>query len=184
MAGRPRKNIIVDESKRNDISRSEFDEVRDAVTEVTNFVVGGGLAEQIKNAVERAMPKTAKEIPDELMEAKMSSPEQTAVEKAIAKAKANRVSLNEDWDAAAREIIGSDWIDHTEQENTKNGGIQFTVVIKTEKSNMPQSYLDVMKCDRRTKDVTSEGTEGVIAWCRMIKQNLARGKSINALGLK
>lgn len=97
------------------------------------------------------------------------APEQ---ERAIAKAGPNAYITDEDWDLIAQEILG-DAVDHTEVER-KGGGIKFTVVIRKEKSNASPEYLERHKVDRRTREVGAEGTEGVSAWCKLIKQNLAR----------
>ena len=103
-----------------------------------------------------------------------ATPVETKVEKEIASAGANVAQTNPEWDSQAREIIGNA-VDHTEVDYTKSGGILFTVVIKTELSNAGREYLDRVKVDRRTKEVGQQGLEGVIEWCRLIKQNLARG---------
>lgn len=165
------------------VDPKEFKEVKDAVTGIAEFLSGGGLANMIKEATAPALPvglTPAAAVRSEPAP-EVKAP-QSAVEKAIANAKANRATFNEEWDAVAREIIGSEYIDHTEQENTRSGAQLFTIVIKLEKSNMPKSYLDMVKTDRRSKDVRESGIEGVVEWCRLVKQNLDRGKSINLTG--
>lgn len=100
-------------------------------------------------------------------------------EKEIKRAGPNKYTVNPEWEALAKEIIG-DAVDHTEQEFTKGGGIKFTVVIKTEQSNAPESYMQTFKVDRRTKEIGTEGESGVKEWCERIKNNLKREKAFNA----
>ena len=97
----------------------------------------------------------------------------TQEEAKIANASPNKYTVNEEWDEEARKIIG-EAVDHTEVVHERNGGIKFTVVIKKEMSNAPESYLQYVKIDRRTKEVGSEGISGVMDWCKLIKQNLSR----------
>lgn len=106
-------------------------------------------------------------------------PEVSVAEKAIEKAGPNKFTTNEVWDEEAKKIIGEEYVDHTEVYHEATGGIKFTVVIKTEKSNAGQMYLEQVKTDRRTKEVGSEGLAGVQNWCTLIKQNLARPSAAN-----
>lgn len=104
-------------------------------------------------------------------------PNETPAEKSVRKAGANEIPMNPEWEEMAREIIG-EAVDHCEIAYVKNGGVLFTVVIKDEFSNAGVDYLERYKVDRRTKEVGSEGIEGVEAWCKLIKSNLAKGKPI------
>lgn len=135
-------------------------------------------------------PVTRKEFEDlngsvnkmlDMLEKSMNKPpvttEQAAevvkTEKAVEAAGPNKYQVDEEWDTMARDTIGNDYIDHTEVER-KGGSVKFTVVIKLEKSNASAEYLQRMKTDRRTRDVSAEGTEGVLQYCKLIKANLAR----------
>lgn len=104
---------------------------------------------------------------------KTETPEETKQTKEIEKAGPNKYEVDDDWQEIAKEVIGEDFLDHTEVER-KSGGIKFTIVIKLEKSNAPKEYLERVKTDRRTREVGTEGTEGVRNWCNLVKQNLNR----------
>lgn len=99
---------------------------------------------------------------------------ETPIERIVRKAGANEIPMNPEWEELAREIIG-DPLDHCEIAYVKNGGVLFTIVIKEEFSNAGRDYLERYKQDRRTKEVGSEGIEGVEAWCKLVKSNLAKG---------
>lgn len=103
---------------------------------------------------------------------KVTAPE-TPEEKEVKAAGPNRVDTNPEWEDEARRILG-DYLDHTEVQHEKSGGIKFTIVIKNEKSNAGAAYLDLVHTDRRTKEVASEGMNGVTLWCRLVRQNLKR----------
>ena len=101
-----------------------------------------------------------------------AAPAAAPIPEAVAKAKPDAYTVNDEWDEEARKIIG-DAVDHTEVKHERNGGVKFTVVIKNEMSNAPEAYLSYVKTDRRTKEVGAEGIGGVIEWCKLIKQNLS-----------
>lgn len=102
---------------------------------------------------------------------------ETPIEKQVRKASANEIPMNPEWEELAREIIG-DPLDHCEIAYLKNGGVIFTIVIKDEFSNAGRDYLERYKSDRRSKEVGSEGIEGVENWCKLVKSNLAKGKPV------
>lgn len=159
------------------VSRTEFDQLNGAVSELAQFITGGGLTDMLKEQLgDRSAKRT------EMAGQPVATTKQE--EKNIALARGDAFQVNDEWDAAAREIIGSEYIDHTEVKHQRSGGIQFTVVIKRDKSNMPQFYLDQVKCDRRTRDVTEKGFDGVVEWCKLIRQNLGRGRDINQVNVK
>jgi hypothetical protein len=93
----------------------------------------------------------------------------------VAKAKYDQAPINPAWEEKAREIIG-EALDHCEIFYPKGGGQIFTVVIKPEFSNAPKEYLERCKVDRRSKEIGNEGIGGVELWCKLVKQNLKRGK--------
>lgn len=98
---------------------------------------------------------------------------ETAAEKLITKAGPNDAPINPAWEEKAREIIG-EAVDHCEVAYLRNGGVIFTIVVKDEFSNAGKDYLSRMGSDRRSKEVGSEGIEGVENWCKLVKANLAR----------
>lgn len=102
---------------------------------------------------------------------------ETEEEKKVTAAGPNKVSTNDEWDATAREILG-EYVDHTEVAHERSGGVKFTVVIKEEKSNAPKDYLERVRSDRRTREVGASGMDGVIEWCKQIRQNLKRTEQI------
>lgn len=106
------------------------------------------------------------------------NPAAAAIEKEVDKAAPNKYTVNPEWEAIAKEIIGDDYVDHTEIEYLKGGGMKFTVVIKLEKSNAQRDYLERHKVDRRGREVGSEGEAGVKEWCERIRANLARPKTV------
>lgn len=105
-------------------------------------------------------------------------PEVSQQAQAVAKASPNKFTVNDEWEEEAKKIIG-EAVDHTEVVHERNGGIKFTVIIKKSHSNAPEQYLSLVGTDRRTKEVGSEGIGGVIEWCKLIKQNLARPSAAN-----
>lgn len=137
------------------VTRSEFDGLTTTVSRILDL-----LERQTAVNAPALIQSTAAPVADPIQEKK------------IAEASPNKYQTDDEWDAIARDIIG-DAIDHTEVER-KGGGVKFTVVIKTEKSNAPKEYIDRMKVDRRTREVGAEGTEGVTQYCKLIRANLAR----------
>lgn len=99
----------------------------------------------------------------------------TIEELEIAKAKSDQAPINPAWEDMAREIIG-EALDHCEIYYPKAGGTLFTVVIKTELSNAPKEYLERMGTDRRSKEIGAEGISGVENWCKLVAQNLKKGR--------
>lgn len=106
-----------------------------------------------------------------------ATPEQakviTAEEKKVNEAGPDRVQTNPEWEKAAKEILG-DFLDHTEVNYEKSGGIMFTIVVARDKSNAGEQYLGMTGSDRRTKEVSATGMEGVNEWCKLVKSNLQR----------
>lgn len=103
------------------------------------------------------------------------TPEETKREVEV-KAAAPDVSLvNPAWQEKAVEIIG-EALDHCEVFYPKHGGTIFTLVIKESASNAPIEYLERHKADRRSKEIGNEGIEGVESWCKLVKENLKRGR--------
>lgn len=98
---------------------------------------------------------------------------ETPVERDVRKAGPTEIPMNPEWEDLARDIIG-EAVDHCEIQYLKKGGMIFTVVIKNDFSNAGVDYLERMHSDRRSKEVGAEGIEGVEAWCRLVKSNLAR----------
>jgi hypothetical protein len=96
---------------------------------------------------------------------------------AIEKAKQDQAPINPAWEDMAREIIG-EAMDHCEIFYPKSGGTIFTVVIKNEFSNAPKEYIERHKTDRRSREIGGEGISGVETWCKLIKQNLKRGREV------
>ncbi len=93
----------------------------------------------------------------------------------VKKASPDLALVNPAWDEKAREILG-DALDHCEVVYPKQGGTMFTVIIKAESSNAKEDYLAMYKSDRRTKEIGNEGIEGVEQWCKLVKENLKRGR--------
>jgi hypothetical protein len=114
----------------------------------------------------------------ELKNKTVELPKTTATKEAqeIEKAKADQAPINPAWEDMAREIVG-EALDHCEIFYPKAGGTIFTVVIKPELSNAPKEYLERMKTDRRSKEIGAEGISGVENWCKLVKQNLKKGRS-------
>lgn len=106
---------------------------------------------------------------------KMQSPEQVKYSAEVAKAAPDVSVVNPAWIEKANEILG-DVIDHCEVFYPKHGGTIFTVIIKESSSNASADYLSRHKADRRSKEIGNEGIEGVESWCKLIKENLKRGK--------
>lgn len=100
---------------------------------------------------------------------------ETPIEREIRKAGPSEVPMNPEWEEMARDIIG-EAVDHCEIAYLKNGGVLFTVVIKTAFSNATPDYLTYYHSDRRSKEIGHDGVSGVEEWCKLIKSNLARNK--------
>jgi hypothetical protein len=111
----------------------------------------------------------------EMLSAKqsVSTPEEKESLKEVNEAKPNQSPVSPVWEEKAFEILGKA-LDHCEVFYPKEGGTHFTVVIKREFSNAPKDYWIRMKTDRRTREVSREGLEGVIKWCTLINQNLMK----------
>lgn len=154
----------------NVVSRAEFSQLDATVSELVTYVAGGSLVQNIVDQIKASLPTPSP--------VSGSSVSLSKEEIDIVRAKADNVSVNPEWDRTAREVIGDEYVDHTEVHHLRDGGIHFTVVIKNEKSNMPSFYLDQVRCDRRTKEVGTTGIAGVTSWCKLIKSNLNRGKAL------
>ncbi len=108
---------------------------------------------------------------------------ETPLEKEVRKAAPDNMPVNPAWDEKAKEILG-DYLDHTEVLYLKNGGVVFRIIVKLEKSNAPKEYLERMKVDARSKEVSAEGMEGVENWCKLVKQNLTKGQLNSATAMR
>lgn len=95
---------------------------------------------------------------------------------AIKLAKPSDMPAPKEWEDVAKLVIGEDFVDHCEMHMPPEGGTIFTVVIKTDKSNMPQSYLDIMKTDRRSKAINNGGIEAVRSYCKLVRQNIKKSQ--------
>lgn len=135
------------------VSREEFDGLNTAVNRIVDMLE------------RQSAPSTHVAGPTPIVDVKE--------QKKIDEAGPNKYQVDDEWDAIARDIIGDEYIDHTEVER-KGGGVKFTVVIKLEKSNADKEYIARMKTDRRTREVGAEGTEGVTQYCKLVKANLIR----------
>lgn len=109
-----------------------------------------------------------------------ATPETIEKEKEIRKAGPDKTPVNPEWEEKAREIIG-EALERCEVRYIKSGGLLFTAVIKEEFSNAPKDYLKMYKEDRRSKEVGAEGLEGVVNWCKLIKQNLGKPRTITSV---
>lgn len=103
------------------------------------------------------------------------SPEEKEA-KEVSKAKPDMGPINPAWEEKAQEILG-EALDHCEVFYPKAGGQIFTVVIKNDHSNAGAEYLERTKVDRRSREIGSEGLAGVELWCKLVRQNLQRGKN-------
>lgn len=106
---------------------------------------------------------------------KPQTPEEVKHVAEVAKAAPDVAVVNPAWVEKATEIIG-DALDHCEVLYPKHGGTIFTLVIKTSASNAQAEYLERHKSDRRSREIGNEGIEGVEQWCKLVKENLKRGK--------
>lgn len=132
--------------------------------------------EKLLDAVESRLNKFTPAVVDPAGAA--PDPAAAAAERKVTAAGPNKWETNPAWQETAEEYLG-EYLDHTEVAYDKSGGIKFTIVIKTEKSNADKDYLRLTGSDRRTKEVGSEGLEGVIEWCKLVRANLKRGKAID-----
>lgn len=116
---------------------------------------------------------TLKALSDSILELKnkTATPAEAKETKEVTKAGPNQYPMNPEWDEKAREIIG-EAVDHCEVFMPKGGGTIFTIIIKPEFSNAPQSYMEMYKIDRRTREIGAEGIAGVETLAKLVKQNL------------
>ncbi len=157
MASHPKKAV---EKKEEFAKASDVKAIADAV---------GALADVIKEM--RTSSKETSASPEKVQAIQDKSEHEAAVEKA----KAFQAPINPEWEAKAQEILGGK-LDHCEVLYPKQGGIMFTVVIKPQFSNAPAEYLKRHKHDRRTKEIGNEGIEGVENWCKLVRDNLKKGR--------
>jgi hypothetical protein len=99
---------------------------------------------------------------------------ETKVEQEVTKAGPNKSMTNVEWEEDARTKIG-EALDHCEVETPKNGGMIYTIVIKTEFSNANKEYLERNKTDRRSCEVSTGGFPAVQNWNKLVALNLKRG---------
>lgn len=104
-----------------------------------------------------------------------ATPEEIKKDKEISSAGPNATPVNTVFEAKAREILG-DQIERCEMLYQKSGGSVFTVVIKKEFSNAPKEYLAMYKEDKRSREIGNEGVDGIEQFCKLISQNLKRGR--------
>ena len=104
-----------------------------------------------------------------------TTPEEIKKDKEITAAGPIVTPVNTVFEAKAKEILG-DQIERCEMLYQKNGGSVFTVVVKKEFSNAPKEYLMMYKEDRRSREIGNEGVDGVEQFCKLISQNLKRGR--------
>lgn len=166
MANQHTKKAAASKVKK-EVSRAEFEALEGGVNRILDLLEAQAKAPA---AIEKSAD-TAKEPAD------IASVSQAA----SAKAKPNHVTVNPEWDEIAREILGAA-LDHTEVEHERSGGIKFTLVLKLSHSNADTQYLEIVKTDRRTKEVSQEGVAGVEEWCRTVKANLARTQKVSVRG--
>lgn len=141
------------------VTKAEFNELQDSI---------GSLVGLVKESLAAS---------NEAKTAAVAAKVETPLEKEVTKARPDYIEpVNPEWQEKAEEILG-DSLDHIEAKHLRTGGLIFTVVIKTEKSNASDSYLAEFKTDRRSKEIGAEGIGGVENWCKLIKQNLARPRS-------
>lgn len=133
----------------------------------------GSLVELVKQSLKESGEAKAK------AEAIPATTEAVKVEKEVTKAGPTPyiTPVNPEWEAMAREIIGTEKVERCEMAHGRTGGLTFTVVIKKEFSNAPDAYLTVYKEDRRSKEIGAEGIGGVEVWSKLIAQNLKRPKN-------
>lgn len=102
-----------------------------------------------------------------------------AKDKQINEAGSDMADVNPRYDAKAREVLGEK-LDRTYVKYPKGGGTLFTIVVKKEFSNSPESYLNVMKEDHRTVNIEREefrGEDGVEKWAKLVLANLNKAKN-------
>lgn len=139
-------------------SASEVKELSGAVGELMDMVKG--LATSIQERDSAPKVQTAEEVKHDA---------------AVTKAGPEISTVNPAWVEKASEILG-DALDHCEVFYPKHGGTIFTVVIKQDQSNAPVDYLTWYKADRRSKEIGNEGIDGVEQWCKLVRDNLKRGR--------
>ena len=112
-------------------------------------------------------------------ETQAKDPAEVAKEKEVTKAgpAVYIAPVNPEWEQMAYDIIGKEKVERCEMQHGRTGGLTFTVVIKKEYSNAPDAYLAIYKEDKRSKEIGAEGITGVENWCKLIAQNLKRGKT-------
>jgi hypothetical protein len=135
-------------------------------------------AEEFKSMNETVI-STLKALSDSIVELKTKTATPTEVKevKDVAKAGPDQQPMNPSWDEKAREIIG-EAVDHCYVVMPKGGGTIFTIVIKPEFSNAPQSYMEMYKIDRRTREIGAEGIAGVETLAKLVKQNLKQNARV------
>lgn len=134
------------------VSKKEFDNLNDSVS-------------QLVDMVQKVLERPTHTLP--------LSPAEVKESKEIEAAGPIKYETNAEWDAMAKEIIGTP-VDHTEVKDLKGGGRLFTIVIKREHSNANQDYLERYQVDRRSKEIGAEGEAGVENWCKLVLNNLKR----------
>ncbi len=148
-----KKLAELNKPKEEYVTKQEFKNLSDNVSEMISI---------LKNKTDPVPPPTAKQ-------------EETINTREVNEAKPNQTPVSPVWEDEAVKILGN-YLDHCEVFYPREGGTHFTVVIKKELSNAPKDYLDRMRQDRRTRDVSRDGLDGVIKWCTLIKQNLSKNK--------
>lgn len=144
----------------------------ESVSELTQAV--GALAEIVKERLAAMAPPVVNSKPAVAVHPKSEvSPDNGEEEEGGS----NDAPINPNWVKRAKAILG-DFMESCEVFYPTGGGTIFTVIVKAEKSNASKEYLERMKVDRRSKEVSAEGIAGVDKWCKIIKQNLARGREV------
>lgn len=154
------------EPKEKYVTTERFEALEGGVSRILDMLEKGAGAAPAADPAAPVSPATA-----------TAQPNETPIDKQVRKAGANEIPMNPEWEEMAHEIIGEP-LDHCEIAYVKNGGVLFTIVIKEEFSNAGKDYLERYKQDRRTKEVGSEGIEGVENWCKLVKSNLSKGAPI------
>ncbi len=152
------KKASVVEEKKEFITKEQFEA---AQKETNEGIIA--ILEMVKGIAEKkpVLPATAEEI---------------LKEKEIKSVDAEYIPVNPAWEAKVREIIG-EAVDRIEMAYPKNGGTLFTVIIKKEFSNASPSYMQMMKEDRRTREIGNGGIQEVEQWAKLIRQNINRPKN-------
>lgn len=149
------KQKIAESKRANAVSKTDFDTLKSNV-------------DNLKDNIATLL---------ELMQKPKEEVAKIAVEnKKIDEASPDAQDVNPRYDAAARQILG-DRVERTYVKYPKGGGTLFTIVIKKDYSNAGQAYLGLTKEDHRTVNIEREeyrGEDGVIAWSKLVLQNLKR----------